>query len=254
MDADSLLRNVGAAVTIFRLFSGVIMRKLALALFKDSGNIRDFVRKNIQLKDAASRRSAVKIAVIDDNPFKPQTNLANYGYKITPIGDIKSVSEVADYNIVLCDLMGVGLHFDQKNQGASIIAQIKQSYPSKIIIAYTGAAMGSQVARSAGDIADQIIRKDVDNDEWVATLDRQALDSVDPYVLWTKTRARLVDLGAETKAILILEDAYVRSVLSRDSGFHNLKNAMSEINLAGDARSIVNGLISSIIFTVIFGT
>jgi hypothetical protein len=73
------------------------LKRFALSTFKSNAEIRDFLRKSVTLVDERKRRSAVRIAAIDDQPFAPQTNLQSYGYQVTPIGDLKSLDEVTDY-------------------------------------------------------------------------------------------------------------------------------------------------------------
>jgi hypothetical protein len=96
------------------------MRGMFIKLFKSNSDISEFLDRSAHLKNPQARRSAIKIAVIDDEPFAPQTNLQSYGYNIKPIGDLKNLKEVAEYHIVLCDIMGVGRHFDSNLQGASL--------------------------------------------------------------------------------------------------------------------------------------
>lgn len=107
------------------------MKKILLRAFKSNSHLANYTKGTSHLQTVAARRSAVAIGVIDDEIFAPQTNLQSYGYKITPIGDLKQLSEVAAYHIVLCDIMGVGRHFDKSMQGASLIAEIKKELSRK---------------------------------------------------------------------------------------------------------------------------
>lgn len=229
------------------------MKTFALKMFKSNRDIRDFAAKAAHLQSEKDRRSAVSIAVIDDQPFAPQTNLQAYGYSISQIGDIKSLSEVAQYPLVLCDIMGVGRHFDSKLQGASLISEIKKNFPEKIVIAYTGAALNDRSVKVAADRSDRILKKDVDIDDWVDALDDATRQAVDPYVIWNRVRARFVEMGVDTKDIIILEDAYVDAVQKKDISFGSMKSINSGGDVRQDARAIVNGLISSLVFKAIFG-
>jgi CheY-like chemotaxis protein len=102
-------------------------------------------------------RSNIHIAVIDDEKFKPHGNLTNYGYKIQELPDIKSLDQVTDFDVILCDLMGVGQNFDQAIGGASIIREIKENYPTKFVIAYTGARANTMEASAAKEFADDFL-------------------------------------------------------------------------------------------------
>lgn len=190
--------------------------------------------------------------MIDDEAFFPKSNLSTYGYNIIPLGDISSVSDVENHDIVLCDLIGVGLHFDKKMQGASLIKEMKRIYPDKYVIAYTAAALSASVAKQADTFADKIIRKDTQIDEWVDKLDG-VLDLIqDPYFTWNRIRINLVSKGVETRELIVLEDAFVRSILSGDKTFSAMDKASSNISLSDDVRAIINGLISSAAISFIF--
>ena len=227
------------------------MKRFALSLFKTNSELVNFIRTTSNLRNIQARRAAIKIAVIDDQPFIPQTNLKSFGYEVIPIGDVKNVSEIKDYHMVLCDIMGVGRHFDAKAQGATIISEIKKNYPEKVVIAYTGGSLGDPAVKSAKSRADDMIRKDVDTEEWIAKLDERGAEAVDPYVMWNKVRRRFIELQVDTKSILILEDAFVRSVLNRESDLYTLRYITSSIPLGQDVRAILQGLASATIFAAI---
>jgi hypothetical protein len=230
------------------------MRELALRIFRSNAEIQNYLHRAAHLQTIKSRRAAVRIAVVDDEPFAPQANLQSYGYVISPIGDIKNLDEVSGFHMVLCDVMGVGRHFDTKLQGASLIGEIKNAYPEKIVVAYTGAALNDRAARLASERADRTIKKDVDVEEWTAHLDDLAKEAVDPFVIWNKVRARFVQLNVDTKDILVIEDAYVRAILQKDDNFSLLKATTSGSGMRSDVRAIVQGLASSVIFKAIFGS
>lgn len=229
------------------------MSYFPLGMYKSNAVLSDYLRKNIRLENITARRNAVPIAAIDDEPFSPQTSLTSFGYNITQLGDIKRVSEIEKYPIVLCDLMGVGVHFDKTSQGATIIQEIKKNYPAIIIVAYTGASLGSVQARAAKDLSDAVIKKDDDNQEWISTLDSLIDRAIDPHSVWKRIRQSLVTSDIDTKDLLILEDAYVRSVLAKDGSFKILRGVLGSLNLKGDVRSIVQSIIGSAIYALIFG-
>lgn len=227
------------------------MKELALSLFKDNGDLADYASRRGNLRNAAQRRGLVSIAVIDDEAFAPQSNLASYGYRITPLGDIRDIADVAKYQIVLCDIIGVGRFFDASIQGASLIAEIKRSYPEKVVIAYTGAAMNDRSARIATARADRILRKDAPIEDWIELLDEMSKEATDPHVIWNKIRSRFVEMGISSKDVLMLEDAYVRDVKSGAARLSNLSSTAQSSGIQQDARAIIQGLISSMIFEAI---
>lgn len=212
-------------------------------------NTRHFFRDKLQNQSSRNNRELISICAIDDQPFAPLTNLNSYGYSIKQLSDIKRIDEVAQYNIILCDIIGVGMYFDKNLQGASIISEIKKEYPEKIVIAYTGAARNKLAAKQAELRADKILTKDTTIEKWIETLDFFIRDTIDPYRIWNKIRIRLIELEISTKDILIIEDAFVRSFEEKDKNFDALKKIISKSDLKSDARSIISSLIGSAIFS-----
>lgn len=229
------------------------MTLLALSFLRDNSELRGFSQSQSHLQSAQSRRSAVRIAVIDDEVFAPQANLRSYGYSVEPIGDVKNVSEIIQYQIVLCDIMGVGRHFDTSLQGASLISEIKKNYPEKYVIAYTGAALNERAARLATSRADKTLKKDVEIEEWISTLDKASAEVTDPYIIWNKIRYRFIEIGVRTKDILHMEHLYVKSVTSQDSNLSQLTGKLTSTITQPDARAIIQNLAASLIFKAIFG-
>lgn len=220
--------------------------------YKSVLELRDFAKKHKMSKTQADLRAAVKIAVIDDEKFQPYSNLKSYGYDITLLPDIAKISEISGYDIVLSDLMGVGTHFDTSIGGASLIREIKKNYPTKIVIAYTGARANSAEAIAANEYCDHFLKKDADLTEWSEMLDAYVGQVVDPYMMWTNARDGLLDQEIDIRDIVKLEDAYVRSVQSQDAEFKNLQQVLSKISLSGHAKGIVQSLIASAIYGLIF--
>ena len=229
------------------------MKGLLLRPFRSAAAIESYYRERVANREIRVRRQSVGICVIDDQPFAPQANLGNYGYRIQPLGDIKTVSEIEPYDLVLCDIMGVGQHFDTKLQGASIIAEMKRCHPEKFIVAYTGAALNQVAAREAAIGADDILKKDVDIEEWISVLDGYTSTILDPKQVCQRIREDLVQRGIDTKDVLTLEDAYVSSVLSQDKTFGALRGVLKSLSLGDDVRAIVNGIVSSAAFKFILG-
>ncbi|MEA3031361.1 MAG: hypothetical protein QOG13_2686 [Sphingomonadales bacterium] len=210
---------------------------------------------NFRLSAARStdrdRRAAIPIAVIDDEQFKPEHNLKNVGYNITFLGDIKDIREVTEYNIILCDLQGVGRHIDNRKQGAFIIDEIKRNHPEKFVLAYTGGSLDDQITVQAQLYADYFIRKDADMDEWRDKLDEVIGVLANPIEVWRRQRVAMIAADVNTLDILKLEDAYVRAIQASD--VTKYVNFVREAPLGSDVRAIANSLIASGVFKVLVG-
>ncbi|GAB5486582.1 MAG: hypothetical protein Pars2KO_01520 [Parasphingorhabdus sp.] len=227
--------------------------------------MRNPFRKYLQIRDIESesnsrlgslsiieRRKQIPIAVIDDEAFSPESNLKNNGYEINILGDLKSIEQVSEYNIILCDLQGVGRHLNAKNQGAYIIDEIKRNHPEKFVIAYTGGSVDNKITELAQNSADYFIKKDADIEDWRDKLDEIILSLSDPIFVWKRQRYALVDLDVPTLDILKLEDAYIRS-LESGSDRHYIE-VVSDGTMNSDLRSIANSLVASGIFRILVGS
>ncbi|MBT3139687.1 hypothetical protein KL867_01340 [Ruegeria litorea] len=197
-------------------------------------------------------RSAVKIAIIDDEKFKAHGNLTNYGYKIQELPDIKSLDQVRDFDVILCDLMGVGQNFDQAIGGASIIKEVKENYPTKFVIAYTGARANTTEANAAKQFADDFLKKDDEITKWVKKLDYAIDFASDPYERWLVTRQGLIDLEVDLRQIVELESAYVEAIETNDQDFSGMQEILGKVDLGGNAKGIVQSLIASGIWAIVF--
>lgn len=214
--------------------------------------LRDYARIYKSSKTRNQIRASVKIVIIDDEKFPAFSNLSTYGYNISELPDIRSVSEVEKFDVVLCDLMGVGSSFDKNLGGASIIREVKRNYPTKFVVAYTGARSNSAEASAAREFADEFIKKDTEITKWVEKLDDIIDIAVDPYEMWTIARQGLIDNETDIRRIVELESAYVQSVKKKDQNFSAVKKILGGIDLGGNAKGIIQGLISSAIYALVF--
>lgn len=229
------------------------LQEYGINSYKTIEDLPDARLKRFKTPIHQDRRKQVRIAVIDDQPFEAGVTLRNYGYEIEEIGDLKNISEVASFPIVLCDLMDVGRHFDKVNQGSSIIREIRKNYPAILVAAYTGSAMTAEPVRRARFFADGFIKKDAEIDTWVEELDRLISIATDARAIWLRTRTALVEEQIDTRSLLKLEDRYVDALKNGDQTFEGLKKLASNKNVGGAASNIVQGLIASSIFRIIVG-
>ena len=227
------------------------MKELFLKVFKSSQELEPYFNNKIAVRRDRDRRGAVKIAVIDDHPFAAHANLASHNYNIVQFGDISNIDQVKEYDIILCDILGVGLFFNDSLQGASLIIEIKRHYPGKWVLAYTGATLSQTATREAKSAADELIKKDIEINEWIKCLDRYVNFVLNPHVIWTRIRDDLIKRGLSTKDLIIIEDAFTSSILKNKPDSDYLYKSISRSNIPEDAKNIVNGLVSSAIFSLI---
>jgi DNA-binding NarL/FixJ family response regulator len=218
--------------------------------YRQIGDVAANVKSLNARRSVIEKRPTVPIAVIDDEDFPAENNLKNNGYNISILGDIKDISKILEYNIILCDLQGVGRHLNKKTQGAYIIDEIKRNHPEKFVVAYTGGSSDEQILRIAQNAADSFLKKDAPIEEWRDRLDAMINFLTNPVEVWSRQRYALIYADVPTLDILKLEDAFVRSLEQKDKSIYERMAAGAS---SSDLRAIAQSLAASGIFKILVG-
>lgn len=181
------------------------------------------VKKNLHNTTPHQLRKKINIVAIDDREFPPENNLRNSGFLIQVLNDIKNVSEVENFHIILCDLNNIGTDLSVDTQGAYVIEEIKSRYPEKIVIAYTAASVSSRLLSKAREYSDGYVKKDISIDEWRDLLDEKIRGLANPIEAWKAERIRLLTLGMELHELMPIEQAFLSNI-SKDK--ESLKTAV----------------------------
>lgn len=199
------------------------------------------------------RRRDFHILVIDDADFPPAEALRRNNYNVVHVEDISSISSVAQYQIILCDLLGVGTGMNPSMQGAHLISEIKKNFPEKYVVAYTGGGHGPVVERSI-QTADDYLKKDADIEDWCEHLDNAINVLANPVRVWERVRHRLLDAGITPYQLAMLEDTFVRTALKgRDVYEPALFAECDRLDVLPSVRSVMESLIASTLFRLIVG-
>ena len=164
-------------------------------------------------------RETIKICVIDDEGFDINM-LYDLGYKnIRKKIQFESMDEYQDYDIILCDVEGIGINVDKEKQGLAVAEQIKNVYPEKIVLLYSGKNIES--FGEMPKIIDGYLRKQASMSDLAKSLDEYYKKSINPINVWKKTRDEMLNNNISTKTIAFLEDRYCRSLLERKEYLYN---------------------------------
>lgn len=197
-----------------------------------------------------SLRQRIKILIIDDVEFQYLETIRRHGYNPTYVKDIDDIALVESYDVILCDIKGVGKQFGSKYEGAHIIMEIHKSYPFKIIIGYTGHQFDAEYNKFFS-ICDVMVKKDVDSDNWIEKLDDAIQKSTDPIYQWQKLHMLLCKKRTSAKLIAKIEDNFVRSL---ENGRIKFPNSAVSLEVNDDVKNILNNLAASSIFNIIAST
>jgi DNA-binding NarL/FixJ family response regulator len=193
-------------------------------------------------------RKKVNMLVIDDNEFQPEKFLIANGYQIQHKYDIDTIKDVEPYDVVLCDISGIGKKLGFTNEGASLIREIHKNYPNKRIIAYTAYTFDPGLNQFFS-LADFVAPKDFGVDDWISVLDEQITESINPVNQWKKIRDYLLEINVSTIMIARIEDKYVKAV--KDRHFEKLKQFVEGND--SQIRSIISDFLSSLCAKIILG-
>ena len=160
-------------------------------------------------------RKNVNILVIDDNEFSAESYLKANGYQIDHKKDLDTIKDVEPYEIIMCDIAGVGKNLGYEKEGAFIIREIHANYPTKQIIAYTAYTYNADYNQFFS-LADFVAPKDLGIDDWIDILDTQVRNAINPIKQWDKIRRYLLDNNISTLTIARIEDKYVSAINKKD--------------------------------------
>ncbi len=220
--------------------------------FRYIGQLKDISALNTpSLKLKELKRSDVKIAIIDDEPFEKLDLLKQHEFNVTKFDDVEVIDTLQAYDIILCDIKGVGIKFNPTYQGAYLMKEIYKKYPFKTIIAYTGIRYDARYNEYL-KVADFSVKKDVSSEEWVEKLDK-AVDLINnPRYKWERIKKYLLEKDVPLFSLALLEDEYVERILT-NKGFHDFPSNRIKKQLDGDVRAVLQSLTANLIFYIITG-
>lgn len=194
-------------------------------------------------------RKNMNILVIDDEELNVSQGLKDSNFSIYHKQDIENIKDVEPYEIVLCDIRGVGTRFSEEFGGAFLIKEIKKNYPNKHVIAYTAsqydATYNTYLAK-----ADHVVPKGTSLEDWISILDDEIDKIVNPVHQWKLIREKLLNNGVTTIETARLESEYVRSFKNKDKrplekmaiqGADIVKNVMTQVLGSAAVRFFMGG-------------
>lgn len=189
------------------------------------------------------KREDVKMVLIDDENFPYLDLLRQHKFNIDPLDDVTSLTTLDAYDVILCDLNGVGKKFSEQYQGAYLVKEIYKRYPFKIIISYTGISFDARYNEYL-KYADFSIKKDIESEVWVQKLDMaiEMLSNIEKR--WIRIRDYLLDNDISLYDVMLLEDNLVRSIEKGEKESFPSDRLMK--NLGSDIKSILTSFAGSV--------
>ena len=170
--------------------------------------------KILQEISLSKLKKTIDILIIDDEEFPLLDDLRKHEFNIVYKEDISDLKDVEAYSIILCDIHGVGKFLGSRNEGAYLVHQIKNKYPSKILISYTADSTSIGNQKFLID-ADKVIPKGTSIEDWASILEEAVCNLVDPVRVWKKTEENLFKSDVSTRKIAEIENRYVKAIKNK---------------------------------------
>lgn len=194
-------------------------------------------------------RDKVKVLIIDDEEFKYMDIFRSHGYNPVHVDDLENINFTEQFGVILCDIKGVGKKFASKFEGAHLIQEIRNYYPLKIIIGYTAHQFDADYNKFFS-LCDDMVKKDIDSDDWIEKIDLAVLKCCDPEYQWRRIHKILAEKGLAASQIAEIENDYVRRVMGISSEF---PSQGVQKKIPSITRDMLINLASSAIFKLIVG-
>lgn len=191
-------------------------------------------------------KAITKILVLDDDGFVFMDSLRRSEFSIEHRQDIQALSDVAEYDIVLCDIRGVGRFLNSQYEGAYLVKKIKEKYPNKIVISYTANDYSPDYQEYL-KYADAIIPKGTSLEDWDALLTEKLRELADPVKMWEKTRTALLKADVQTIVVAEYESQYVKAI--QNNSFETIRKLFEGQKKPG--AEIMVSLLSSVVVKLI---
>lgn len=169
----------------------------------------------------------VDILIIDDEDFPLLDDLKKHEFNIEYKKDITTLKDVEPYPIVLCDIHGVGKFLGSDKEGAYLVSQIKEKYPSKIVISYTADTTAPSVQKYL-HCADNVMAKGTSIEDWAELLNDSVKKIANPVHVWKKLQTDLLKENVSTRDIAFLEDKFVKAI--KTGKYESLKKLNNDNN------------------------
>lgn len=197
-------------------------------------------------------RERVRFLIVDDEPFVYLDKLRNAKFNVTQVGDILDLHAVSEYQVIICDINGIGDAFSEDYGGAFVLNQIKTLYPYKQYAYYSGKSVYSKEMMSLLNNITSIA-KDATIDQWIVYFDQFISNNTNPQIAWKQIRDLCILNDISTYSIAMLEDEYVRTIGKNPAALNQIDFNKYKIydELQVLIKSIIANLLSALIISVL---
>lgn len=186
-------------------------KQLTIGLLKDKYSNQ----KNVDIID----KKSISILIIDDEGYDEKP-LKRLGYiDIEKEYEFSNISNYKKYDVIFCDINNVATDF--ANQGAELAKQIKETYPEKCVVIFTGNPQNVNLSKKYKDCVDDIIEKNADPSELAKIINNYIQRKWNPILYWENMEKEMRKNKVSNKEVGIIEHFYVKSILDKRNYINN---------------------------------
>jgi CheY-like chemotaxis protein len=162
----------------------------------------------------------ISVAVIDDQPFPYTNSLEQSGYTVKVFSDYTrpkkqnsqrlKAENFGAFDIILCDIHGVGQAAFHELEGLQVMKTLREQFPFKVIIAYTGTPGDIASKLKPTTTVDSIFAKEWGIDDFLTNFSAISEIFITPAKRWIFLKRRLEHLDVSEAKIVKLRDSFVR--------------------------------------------
>ena len=178
---------------------------------------------NLDLNNLLMKPREVKVVIIDDHAFPWKdaiesrgcsvTYLPDYTKPITQANQKLKIHELSSYDIIICDIHGVGGGLYPGAEGLEVLEDIRRKNPLHVIAAYTGNPGVIYSKMKHQDALDMVFSKDWEIDDFLLNFDELLKIFNTPQRRWKFIRERLSYLNVGEQHIEKIRKNFVEDVL-----------------------------------------
>lgn len=200
-----------------KCYNNFILKEL---YFEKLKTIDDY--KNNGYEETAPKRDAVRVCFIDDKGFDDK-RFRKTGYVNCDVkNDFTNINDFEGYDLIACDIDGIGSSLDKNKQGLAVAETLKSKYPDKIILIYSS-NNPYEYAEDYHTIGDGFFNKLKSMNEIAKYFDEKASIYWNEIACWKFIEQRLRSSNIANKTISLIEDIYVRSLEDKTNLFSKHK-------------------------------
>jgi hypothetical protein len=221
--------------------------------------------QELALMPGRENRTAFKIAIIDDEADKRFTNreresLRRRGFDITYLKDVRQIHELAEFHIVLCDIVGVGrlVAVGDNFHGGIIASELRKLHPLVFIILYSSMAFNPSFNKFYALADDAVDLPKLGGESLIEVFDNAIGVLRSPSAQWMRFKKYVIgnrEQSMDPKSLSKLHEQFLRrfaAVFSADKrlALYSFENGEGRSNIgldiARDATDAVEKLIDLI--------